>query len=76
MRPRVHARIVETGIVGSSKLATADRTSGYGESSSNLFSKSVKNKQLGLVDNAYPRQTQSHSLDRIVQIGRFLDPYT
>ncbi len=29
-----HARKVDTGICGSSVLATADRTSGYGESSS------------------------------------------
>ena len=35
IRPIVHARIVETGIEGSSVFATAERTSGYGESSSN-----------------------------------------
>ena len=32
--PRNHARKVDAGIVGSSVFATADRTSGYGESSS------------------------------------------
>ena len=34
MSPIVHARRVFTGISGSSVFATADRTSGYGESSS------------------------------------------
>jgi hypothetical protein len=32
MRPSVHARRVATGMVGSSVFATAERTSGYGES--------------------------------------------
>lgn len=32
--PRNHARRVPEGIMGSSAFATADRTSGYGESSS------------------------------------------
>lgn len=35
-KPMTHARIVDTGILGSSVLATADRTSGYGESSSTM----------------------------------------
>lgn len=34
MRPMTHERSVDDGIVGSSVFATADRTSGYGESSS------------------------------------------
>lgn len=34
MRPRIQARIVLQGMLGSSVFATADRTSGYGESSS------------------------------------------
>ena len=32
--PNVHERIVDVGMLGSSVFATADRTSGYGESSS------------------------------------------
>ena len=36
MIPRTQARKVEDGIVGSSVLATADRTSGYGDSSSSI----------------------------------------
>ena len=32
--PRIQARKVDAGIMGSSVLATADRTSGYGDSSS------------------------------------------
>ncbi len=35
--PSTHARRVEAGIDGSSKLATADLTSGYGESSSSVM---------------------------------------
>lgn len=35
MRPITHARKVLTGMDGSSVLETAERTSGYGESSSN-----------------------------------------
>ena len=34
--PRNHARKVDAGIVGSSVLATADRTSGYDDSSSSV----------------------------------------
>jgi hypothetical protein len=36
MRPITQARKVDAGIVGSSVLATADRTSGYGDSSSSI----------------------------------------
>lgn len=35
VRPSTQVRNVNTGIDGSSVLATAERTSGYGESSSN-----------------------------------------
>ena len=34
MRPTIQARSVDEGIVGSSVLETAERTSGYGDSSS------------------------------------------
>ena len=36
MSPRTHERTVDAGIVGSSVLGTADRTSGYGDSSSSV----------------------------------------
>jgi hypothetical protein len=36
MSPRSHARTVDAGIVGSSVFDTADRTSGYGDSSSSV----------------------------------------
>ena len=35
IRPMTHERSVDTGMLASSVFATAERTSGYGESSSN-----------------------------------------
>lgn len=46
--PRTHARTVDTGIVGSSVLGTADRTSGYGDSSSSVSAVASKLGSLSL----------------------------
>lgn len=53
MIPSTHTRSVFTGISGSSIFDTADRTSGYGESSSTSFVSNSVNSDYGRREGAY-----------------------
>lgn len=72
MRPMTQDRRVPTGMSGSSVLATAERTSGYGESSSRMpaiaasLSMSKQERKKHVVSNSTQRNQKRHKLGSYV----------
>ena len=62
MMPSVQARNVDAGISGSSKLATAERTSGYGESSSAVAKNLVYSLEYNVLETLWNNHTPNSEL--------------